>query len=594
VNGDTTSWLTLAVGSLTALVAAVLVLARTRAVPRQVTLVAAAGACGLLSVTGEVLGLAAGGTQALWVTGGLVLLPLALTLYPDDRPPPGLGWPALAPVLGTGLLALGYPDVYARTGLSGMLAYLLVGLSLWWRYEQADDDVVRRALLWLALGGGVATILSATAGFVLPGLTVLVLVVTTALFGFAMACWAVGIVAPDVSDVRTLCVSVVVHLVTGFTVVVVFGTALAAFGAAGRPVPSEPGPLGVLAAVCALGYHPTATLLRGAIDRLLFGERRAPLDAASRVGARLADDPVLALRALREALALPHAALLDGAGHTVAVTGTPTTEVLTHPLSPGRPDLGRLEVGLRPGEVTLPARDREVLTVLGPALAQLMHARALSAQLQASRAEVVAVVEDERRRLRRDLHDGLGPRLTGVAYAADAARNLLRDHPERTLELLAGLRAEAGNTIVEVRRLVDGLRPTALDQVGLVEALRQHAGTLRGPDGEPLTVVVDVEGPLPSLGAAVEVAAYRIVVEALTNAARHSVGRRCRVCLRPTATGLLVEVSDDGGPGRPWVPGVGLTSMRERAELLGGTFSASAEPGGGRVHVELPASPLPA
>jgi signal transduction histidine kinase len=343
-----------------------------------------------------------------------------------------------------------------------------------------------------------------------------------------------------------------------------------------------------------MGYHPTATALRGVIDRLLFGERREPLDAASRVGARLGDDPVLALRALREALALPYAALLDGAGGTVAVTGTPITEVLTHPLAPGRPELGRLEVGLRPGEVALPARDRDVLTVLGPALAQLMHARTLGAQLQASRAEVVAVVEEERRRLRRDLHDGLGPRLTGVAYTADAARNLLHDDPERTLELLAGLRAEAGHAIVEVRRLVDGLRPAALDQVGLVQALRQHAGTLRGHDGEPLTVVVEAQEPLPALGAAVEVTAYRIVVEALTNAARHSGARHCRVCLRPSSTRLLVEVTDDGGPGRPWVPGVGLTSMRERAELLGGSFSASAEPGGGRVCVQLPAAALPA
>lgn len=127
----------------------------------------------------------------------------------------------------------------------------------------------------------------------------------------------------------------------------------------------------------------------------------------------------------------------------------------------------------------------------------------------------------------------------------------------------------------------------------MVQALRQHAGTLRGHDGEPLTVVIDVQEPLPSLGAAVEVTAYRIVVEALTNAARHSGAHRCRVCLRPSATRLLVEVTDDGGPGRPWVPGVGITSMRERAELLGGAFSAVADHGGGRVRVELPATPLP-
>jgi signal transduction histidine kinase len=497
-------------------------------------------------------------------------------------------------VLGTGLLALVYPDPYATTGLSGAVSYVLVGLLVWWRYEHADDDSLRRALLWLALGAGVAGMLGALAGFALPGSPLTVAVVLVLVFGFALSCWGVGLVAPETYDVRALCVTVVVHMVTGFTVVAVFGSTLAAFGAAGHPVPMKAGPLGLLAAVCGLGYHPTARLLRGVIDRLLFGERRAPLDAASLVGERLGDDPVVALRALREALALPYAALVDGTGTTVAVTGTPTTEVVAHQLSSRQPGLGRLEVGLRPGELSLPTRDRDVLTVLGPALAQLLHARALGAELQASRAQVIAVVEEERRRLRRDLHDGLGPRLTGVAYTADAARNLLDDDPARALELLAGLRAEAGNAIAEVRRLVDGLRPAALDQVGLVQALRQHAGSLRAADGVPVSVVIDVEEPLPPLGAAVEVTAYRIVVEALTNAARHSGARECRVSVRPSDSSLLVEVTDDGGPGAPWVPGVGMTSMRERAELLGGSFAASADARGGRVRVRLPASPLPA
>jgi two-component system NarL family sensor kinase len=105
-----------------------------------------------------------------------------------------------------------------------------------------------------------------------------------------------------------------------------------------------------------------------------------------------------------------------------------------------------------------------------------MQARALRSQLQASRAAVVAAIEEERRRLRRDLHDGLGPRLTGVAYAADAARNVLGRDPERAGDLLTGLRAEAGEAILEVRRLVEGLRPPSLDQVGL-----EHSGRTGGP-----------------------------------------------------------------------------------------------------------------
>lgn len=581
----------LSVGSVALLVAVAVLWSRARSrVPRMLGLLTASGVCGLLSVLSYATPVPEGVAQRLWILGGLLLLPLALALYPDDRPPVGVGWLTFAVLVAVGLLGLMYPASYARTSLSPMLSYLALGLVLWWRHEHATEED-RRAILWLALGGGVAGLIGALAGFVLASTAlVIILSVVVVLAGGGLV---VGLVAPDRYDVRALCVSVVVHLVTGFTYIAVFGTVLAALDAAGHPVPMTVGPLGLIAALCAWGYHPTTTMLRGVIDRLLFGDRRAPFDAASRVSQRLGDEPVIALRALRESLALPYAALVDGEGRTVAATGTRTTRVVALVLLPLQPELGMLEVGLRVGDVTLPAQDQEVLTVLVPALAQLMRARALSAELQTSRAAVVAAVEEERRRLRRDLHDGLGPRLTGVAYTADAARNLLGDNPERTRELLIGLRAEAGAAIAEIRSLVEGLRPAALDQVGLTEAIRQHARGLRSAEGAPMTVTVEVGDPLPALGAAVEVTAYRIVVEALTNAARHSGGRTCRVDVRPVESDLRLEVSDDGCSGtRVWVPGVGMTSMRERAELLGGTFEAFVGTTGGVVRATLPAGQL--
>jgi signal transduction histidine kinase len=223
-----------------------------------------------------------------------------------------------------------------------------------------------------------------------------------------------------------------------------------------------------------------------------------------------------------------------------------------------------------------------------------MQARALRAQLETSRAAVVAAIEEERRRLRRDLHDGLGPRLTGVAYTADAARNILGRDPARATDLLAGLRAQAGEAITEVRRLVEGLRPPSLDQVGLEQALRQHARHLLRNDGRPITVELTVPTPLPVLSAAIEVTAYRIVVEALTNAARHSDGDRIAVTLRVDGESLAIEVRDNGHPHREWSPGVGLTSMRERTELLGGTVTAAADRAGGVVSARLPLATAPA
>lgn len=519
--------------------------------------------------------------QALWIVGGLLLLPAGLAVYPDDRLPTGLGPLVLVPLLAPGLLALTYPTVYAVNGLAGLIEFLLLGCLIWWRYEHASP-VERRPLLWLVLGGGSLTLLGSLAGFaVTPWVT---MVVISLLSVGAVGCLVAGLVAPERWDVRAATVGTVVHVVTALTLVAAYTTALSAIElATGRPVTS-PGSLGLLAALLAAGYHPMARLLRGVTDLMLFGERRPPLETVSRVGERLGEGPERALASLRESLALPYAAIRDEAGAVVAASGAPTPRVVELSLLPADAKLGVLVIGLRPGEVALAGRDREVLAVVGPALAQLMRARALGEALAVSRTEVVLAVEEERRRLRRDLHDGLGPRLTGVAYTADAARNSLPD-PVRTEELLGMLRADAADAIAEVRRLVEGLRPPTLDQVGLVEALRQHGQALHGPEGRPMTVRLETEEPLGPLGAGVEVAAYRIAVEALTNAARHSGGTTCEVRLQRQNGALVVEVADDG-PRREgaWRPGVGLSSMRERTELLGGTLTA----GGGRVRATLP------
>lgn len=229
-----------------------------------------------------------------------------------------------------------------------------------------------------------------------------------------------------------------------------------------------------------------------------------------------------------------------------------------------------------------------MLRVVGPALAQMLHARGLAEQLRESRGRVIGVVEDERKRLRRDLHDGLGPTLTGVAYTADAARNVLASDPAAADALLADLRAQTAAAITEIRRLVEGLRPPALDELGLVPALRQSSTRLFAADGRPLRVQVHPPERLPGLPAAVEVAAYRIVTEALTNVARHAGSDRADVLLACEPDALVLDVRDSGRSARAWTPGVGLTSMRERAEQLGGTLTASATPDGGRVLARLP------
>ena len=182
--------------------------------------------------------------------------------------------------------------------------------------------------------------------------------------------------------------------------------------------------------------------------------------------------------------------------------------------------------------------------------------------------------------------------MTGIAFKADAARNTLLADPVRASELIGQLRADTTAAIGDIRRLVYGLRPPALDDLGLIGSLRQQSARLaQRPDGTSLAVQLDAPEDMPPLPAAVEVAAYRIVTEAMTNAARHSGATRIEVRLS-LAEGdwLRIEVRDDGtGPGAGWQPGVGLTSMRERTAELGGSCQAGPDPaGGGRVVALLP------
>jgi signal transduction histidine kinase len=201
----------------------------------------------------------------------------------------------------------------------------------------------------------------------------------------------------------------------------------------------------------------------------------------------------------------------------------------------------------------------------------------------------VTAREEERRRLRRDLHDGLGPSLATMAMRLETAEDLIATDPEQARHAVAGLADLARDEIAEVRRVVDGLRPAALDQLGLVSALRQRAAEHRLAAGEEtLEWTVDAEDVEP-LPAAVEVAAYRIVLEAVTNAVRHSAARACTVALRREPGHLYIRVEDDGqGLAEERAAGVGLVSMKERAEELGGTCMVTSTGHGTLVEARLP------
>ena len=344
-------------------------------------------------------------------------------------------------------------------------------------------------------------------------------------------------------------------------------------------------------------FQPLRSRLQRSVNRLMYGERDDPYAVVSRLGRRLeatlAPEVVLPtlVETIAQALKLPYAAIIlnEGEGvRTAATYGSPRGEPETLPLVYQREEIGRLVLSPRaPGERFSDA-DRSLLEDLARQAEVAVHAVTLTSDLQHSRERLVTTREEERRRLRRDLHDGLGAQLAGLNVQAGALRRLIPRDPDAADKLVVELRDELRSAIAEIRRLVYDLRPPALDDMGLVEALRRLAERYGSEDGQ-LSVLVEAPEDLPDLPAAVEVAVYRITQEALTNVARHARARSCVVRLAVNEE-LELEIVDDGvGIPAERSAGVGLSSMRERASELGGSCVVErASDGGTRVLVRLP------
>jgi len=200
--------------------------------------------------------------------------------------------------------------------------------------------------------------------------------------------------------------------------------------------------------------------------------------------------------------------------------------------------------------------------------------------LATSRRRIVAAREEERLRLRRDLHDGLGPTLAALGLKVDRARAEAATDPAAVGPLLDEIRSDLRGALAQIRGLARELRPPGLDALGLVDALRQQLATIGGPDGPVVEVIATDLGILPP---AVEVAAYRIVIEAVTNTVRHAGATLCRVDLARERHALLIVVTDDGGGIGPGPVGVGTRSMYERAAEVGGELLVAPGPDGGTI-----------
>jgi signal transduction histidine kinase len=274
----------------------------------------------------------------------------------------------------------------------------------------------------------------------------------------------------------------------------------------------------------------------------------------------------------------------------VTSAGEPGATTASWPLEHEGELVGLLLASPRRGE-RFAGPDRRVLGDLAARAGAAVHAMGLARDLEGARARLVVAREEERRRLHRDLHDDLGATLSALTLKAGAAHALLQADPAGAAAAIHEVEHELQASVAEVRRLVYDLRPPALDDRGLCAAIED---LVQARSALSVEVEIEPRGPWPALPAAVELAAYRITQEALTNAARHSGGRHCRIrlFLRDDAGGrvLALQVTDDGaGLPERIRRGVGLDSMQERAAELGGRCSIDNDPAGGlRIAAVLP------
>jgi signal transduction histidine kinase len=550
---------------------------------------------------------------------GSVSLLLFLYLFPDGRFIPGWArwlWLGSAVYLAGRAFLWGLmPDFGGRSLLLDNLAFLACNLTAVavqvYRYHRVSSGVEREQTqvvvygVSVALAGSSAVVALLQAGafgptaqaerVATPVLYALILVIpvslTAAILRYRL--WNIELLIN-----RTLVHGSLLLVILGLYLAVVFAVTALIGGRGWLPVSV------LTVGLIALIFQPLHQRLQHVVNDLMYGKRDDPYVVLARLGQQiqstLAPQAVLPgiVNSVATALRLPYVAIeleaLDSPPLVAAASGSPGGKPSSWPLEYQQERIGRLVACPRRGD-SFGATDMRLLADLASQVGVAVHAVRLTGALQQARERLVIAREEERRRMRRDLHDELGATLGALTIKAGAARTFLETDPSAAERVIGEIEQELKLAVSEIRRLVHGLRPPVLDERGLVAAIQDFAE--QQPAGLAVQLSVEPEASLPRLQAAVELAAFRIAQEALTNAGRHSHARHCtiRLTLEGAVNGglvLVLEVTDDGvGLARHRGQGIGLASMRERAAELGGTCTVeNGAAGGVRITASIPVS----
>lgn len=492
--------------------------------------------------------------------------------------------------------------VNAASRAAYALAALLAVASLVVRYRRCGGKE-RLQLEWVGFGAlvlGASVVVFIVIGAVGPVNRNTRLLATLVLLAGALAvAVAVGVamVRHQLFDVDLLINRTVVYLTMSALVAILYVAAVTVLGT--RLGGSGLGPSLLATGVVAVVFQPARERVQRAVNRMMYGERGDPYAVLARLGRSLesavAPDTVLpdVVRTIAETLALPYVAIDVGDAGQARVASHSRAPDSLHviPLTFHGEDVGRLLLGPRSADEPFSPAEQRLLADLARQVGVAVHAVRVTLDLRRSRERVVSAREEERRRIGRDLHDGLGPALAGVTLGLQAARNVVRAEPQTAESLLDGLIGDTQAAVADVKRLSSALHRPALNRLSLRPVLDEQIRKLAAR--ADLHVVFDVPEPLPPLPAAVEVAVYRVALEAVTNVVRHARARTCSVAISLTDA-VQLEVTDDGVGMPPDArPGVGLSSMRERAEELAGSCVVGPGAAGGtRVHARFPVASL--